>query len=104
MNESANAAADEGAAMDQAMTLDGNAVAGLLAEIFGAEMTALPSECAHCGNHAEVGSMHAFTQGPGVTLRCSTCTQVMVRIVQTPEATYLDLRGTAWLRMPRSSS
>ena len=104
MNDPSNPMSDDAMEMDRAMTLDGNAVAGLLAEIFGAEMTAMPSECAHCGNHAEVGSTRAFTQGPGITLRCSMCGEVMARIVQTPGATYMDLRGTAYLRIPRSSA
>ncbi len=104
MNEPSNPMSDEAMPMDRAMMLDGNAVAGLLMEVFGAEMTAMPTECSHCGNHAEVGSTRAYTQGPGVTLRCSICGGVMARIVQTPDATYVDLRGTAWLRMPRSGA
>ena len=35
------------------------------AMIFGAEMTAVPSQCAHCGNVAEVGTTHAWMEGPG---------------------------------------
>ena len=50
-----------------------NATAGLLYEIFGAEMTASPTECAHCGREGEVGALLAFTQGPGIVLRCSGC-------------------------------
>ena len=87
--------------LDGAMTLDGNAVAGLLEEIFGTDLTAVPCICATCGNRAETGSLRAFTQGPGVILRCSVCGEVMIRIVQTSDATYLDLRGTASLRLPR---
>jgi Family of unknown function (DUF6510) len=86
---------------NHALMLDANAVGGLLLDIFGAEMTAEPSECAHCGNRAEVGTLLAFTQGPGVVLRCSACGQVVLRIVQTPEATYLDARGAVSLRLRR---
>ena len=83
------------------LTLDANAVAGLLLEIFGAEMTVEPAECAHCGNVAEIGTLLAFTQGPGVVLRCSACGQVVLRIVQTPGAIYLDARGAVYLKLAR---
>jgi hypothetical protein len=83
------------------LMLDANAVAGLLMEIFGVEMTAEPTECAHCGNEAEIGTLFAYTQGPGVVLRCSTCGQVVLRIVQTPDAIYLDARGAVYLKLAR---
>jgi len=87
--------------MNRTLMVDANAVGGLLQEIFGAEMTAAPAECAHCGNVAEVGTLLAFTQSPGVILRCSACEEVMLRIVQTPDATLLDARGAVYLRLPR---
>jgi len=104
MNERTDSASDGSAEVDGAMTLDGNAVAGLLEEIFGTDLTGQPCICAHCGNRAEAGSLRAFTQGPGVILRCSVCGEVMIRIVQTADSTYLDLRGTASLRMPRPTA
>ncbi|RPJ17158.1 MAG: hypothetical protein EHM33_33225 [Chloroflexi bacterium] len=81
--------------------LDANATAGVLYEIFGVEMTASPTECASCGNEGEVGGLLAFIQGPGIVLRCSTCENVVLRIVQTPEAIYLDARGAVYLRLAR---
>jgi hypothetical protein len=83
------------------MMLDGNAVAGLLQEIFAGEMTAAPTECAHCGNRGEIGTLLAFTQSPGAVLRCPVCEGVMLRIVQTPDAIYLDARGVVYLRLAR---
>lgn len=86
---------------DRELVLDANAVAGLLMDIFGAEMTAEPAECAHCGNLAEIGTLLAFTRGPGVVLRCSACGQVVLRIVQAPGAIYLDARGAVYLKLDR---
>jgi len=85
-----------------ALMLDGNAVAGALSEIFGAEMTVNEAECASCGQVHAVGAMLAFTQAPGIVLRCPSCEAVMVRIVRTPRGTYVDVRGAAYLRMPPS--
>ena len=94
------------AAMDinRELMLDANAVAGLLQEIFGMEMTVASTECAGCGNQAELGTLLAFIRGPGIILRCSACEQVMLRIVQTPDAIYLDARGAASLRLGRSEA
>lgn len=85
--------------MNRELMLDANATAGLLHEIFGAEMTAEPTECAHCGNEGEMGELLAFTHGPGIVLRCSACENVVIRIVKTPQAIYLDARGAAYLRI-----
>ena len=79
--------------INRELMLDANATAGVLHEIFGLEMTAEPTECANCGREAEMGTLLAFTQGPGIVLRCSGCENVVLRIVQTPDATYLDARG-----------
>ena len=87
--------------VNRELMLDANAVGGLLHDIFGVEMTAVPSECANCGNVAELGTLLAFTQAPGAVLRCSVCEQVMLRIAQTPDAIFLDARGAVYLRLPR---
>ena len=90
-----NAQAD----INSEMMLDGNAVAGLLQEIFGVEMTASPTECANCGRAGELATLLAFTQAPGIVLRCPACEAVMLRIVQTKDAIYLDARGVVYLRL-----
>jgi len=90
----------EAMAIDRALTLDGNAVAGLLEEVFGWEMTAAPSECASCGHVAECGTLLAFVGGPGTVLRCSVCEEVVVRIVRTARGTYVDARGATFFRLP----
>ena len=81
------------------LMLDGNAVGGMLQEIFAGEMTAVPGKCAQCGNEAEIGELLAFTHAPGVVLRCPACESVVLRIVKAPDGIYLDARGAAFLRM-----
>lgn len=90
--------------INRELMLDANATAGLLHEIFGVEMTASPTECANCGNEGEIGELLAFTQGPGVILRCSACENVVLRIVQTPNEIILDARGAVYLRLARSGA
>jgi hypothetical protein len=86
--------------MQDMLMLDGNAVAGDLAEMFGFEMTASAHRCAHCGNVGAMGTLLAWTHGPGVTLRCCICREVVVRIVRTPSRTLVDVSGAAYLEIP----
>ena len=81
--------------------LDGNAVAGLLAEAFGEEMTDVPGECAHCGTVNVVAELRAYTRAPGTVLRCPACAGVVLRVVRTPSATLVDARGAAYLMFER---
>ena len=87
--------------INRELMLDANATAGLLYEIFGMDMTAEPTECANCGQEGDVGTLLAFTHGPGVVLRCSACEQVVLRITQLPDAILLDARGAVYLRLAR---
>jgi hypothetical protein len=87
-----------------ALVLDGNAVGGLLADIFGVDMTVSPIVCVGCGREGDLATLLAFTQVPGVVLRCPACDGVVLRIVQTPNAVYLDARGTVYLRLGRRLS
>jgi hypothetical protein len=73
--------------------LDGNAVAGTLHTAFGDEMTDVDGECANCGAVAKVGALVAYTHAPGIVLRCPSCTEVMVRIAETPSGTVVDVRA-----------
>lgn len=83
------------------LVLDANAVAGLLAGLFGGDVTGTPGECAHCHTVSMVGTMRAYTRAPGIVLRCPACTQVVLRVVETPTATVVDLGGIRTLRFPR---
>ncbi|MGE5071814.1 MAG: DUF6510 family protein [Anaerolineae bacterium] len=92
---------DELSDMNRELMLDANSVAGILMDIFGTEMTSAPTECANCGTEGEVGTLLAFTQAPGIVLRCPACEQIVVRITQTPDAYYIDARGAVYLRLAR---
>ena len=88
----------ETAVIDQ-FTLDANAVAGELHELFGADMTGAMHRCAHCGNRDAMGSLRAWTAGPGVVLRCSVCSEIVMRWSRTPEGVMVDVRGATFVRL-----
>lgn len=85
----------------QSLMLDGNAVAGLLVEVFGREMTIVWEQCDHCGSRRELGALHAYVRGPGIVLRCPDCQSVLLRIVAGPSDYWLDARGMRSLRLAR---
>lgn len=92
---------DQGYDISPELVLDGNAVAGLLHEIFATEVTTSLAECANCGKQGEVGTLLVYGQAPGVVLRCPICQSILLRIVQTPTDIYLDARGLKFIRLPR---
>jgi hypothetical protein len=46
-----------------------------------------------------VAELHVYARGPGIVARCAGCGEVMLRFAETPYGRWLDLRGTAVLRL-----
>ena len=77
--------------------LDGNAIGGLLIDVFGAELTADECECAHCGAVHVVAEERVYLRGPGTIVRCSSCGGVVMALVTIRDLTCVDLRGLSRL-------
>jgi hypothetical protein len=82
------------------MHLDGNAIAGVLVEAFGTEMTDTPRGCQSCGAVNPVGG-HRLYEGAGWVLRCPACGDVALRIVSLSEQHVLTLSGHWRIETPR---
>jgi Zn finger protein HypA/HybF involved in hydrogenase expression len=85
--------------MTDARTLDGNAIGGVLLELFGVELTAAPCTCGSCGAREELARLDVYVDCPGVVVRCRHCEAVMITIVQGPERSRIDLSGTRGLEL-----
>jgi Zn finger protein HypA/HybF involved in hydrogenase expression len=83
--------------MDELM-LDGNAVAGLLQEVFAVEMTTATGTCRNCGATGPVGAMHLF-RGAGIVLRCPHCENPLVKIVKDETRLWIDFTGVRTLEV-----
>jgi Family of unknown function (DUF6510) len=59
--------------------IDGNGIAGLLAEIAGADMTNVLRTCQSCRDRRAVGEHRAY-RSAGVVLRCPSCADVALVI------------------------
>jgi hypothetical protein len=76
-------------------TLDGNAVGGLLREVFAFDATEARTTCAGCARTAPMAELRLYAIELGAILRCPSCDEAVVRIGRTPRGLWLDLRGAA---------
>jgi Zn finger protein HypA/HybF involved in hydrogenase expression len=83
--------------MDELM-LDGNAIAGLLQEVFAVEMTTAVGVCGACGATEAVGAVHVF-RGAGVVLRCPHCDNALVKIVKDDTRLWIGFPGVRTLEL-----
>jgi uncharacterized protein DUF6510 len=77
--------------------LDGNAVGGLLLDVFGVEMTTATGVCAHCRAVAQVAELKVYLRAPGTVVRCRSCGGVLMVFVDVRGIMCVDLRGLAKL-------
>ena len=78
--------------------LDGNAAAGLLQEIFIAEITNAQIQCESCGFTGAVGSLRLYAAPLGAVLRCIRCDSSLMRVTHTPHGRWLEMAGARHLR------
>jgi hypothetical protein len=80
-------------------TLDGNALAGDLREIFAVDVTTARAECVGCGRVSAIGEAVVYVSAAGLVARCPGCEAVVVRLVSGPNRRWLDLRGVVCLEL-----
>jgi phage FluMu protein Com len=81
--------------------LDGNAVAGMLGEIFPVDMTMAHIRCAHCGAVEPVGAEMVYMDAPGMVMRCVHCENVLLTVVHGTGHYWLEMRRVTWLQFAR---
>lgn len=78
--------------------LDGNAAAGILQEIFPFEITICQTTCAGCGAIDAIGALTVYMHAMGTIVRCPSCENVLIRVVQAKGRYWLDMRGVRVLQ------
>ena len=81
-----------------ALMLDGNAVAGILQEVFAVEMTTAIGTCKACGATDRVGALHVF-RGAGIVMRCPRCDNALVTIVEDGPRMCIGFAGVRTLQV-----
>jgi len=83
--------------MDPQM-LDGNAIAGMLQDVFAVEMTTAIETCRSCGATEPLGAAHVY-RGAGTVMLCPHCDNPLVKIVRDGARMWIGLPGLAMLQV-----
>lgn len=78
--------------------VDGNAIAGLLTEVFDRDMTVATGECTGCGDEGPLATAMVFRNAPGVVVRCRRCSEVLFTIATVDGTPRLHVSGLGALR------
>ena len=77
------------------LAIEGNAVAGSLANIFAVDVTDAEVTCAGCGATSPLADEKAHHPGAGSLLRCKHCSSVLGRFRRSQDAIWVDLNTSA---------
>jgi uncharacterized protein DUF6510 len=84
--------------------LDGNALGGLLGELFAADLTMATTTCGTCLAVGAFAGLHVYMDAPGAVARCATCGSVQLRLVRSERRYWLDLSGMRVLEVPTEAT
>jgi hypothetical protein len=84
--------------------LDGNAIGGLLWDVFGVEMTLATGVCGSCGAVNRVAELRVYVRAAGTVARCPSCDNVLLTVVEAPDRLWVGLHGLARLEVPRTET
>lgn len=73
--------------------LDGNVLAGRLADVLGWDPTDSEARCAHCGARGAIALAEVYVSAMGLVARCASCQTVLATFVQGDG-------GRTWFGMP----
>jgi hypothetical protein len=79
--------------------LDGNTMAGALGELFAVDVSTAVVECAGCGHTGVVAEVVVYADAPGMVARCSSCSDVLLRLVRSERRAWLDMSGVVCMRL-----
>jgi len=81
------------------LRVDGNALAGVLREVFVHEMTSARVKCEGCGEVEPLGAEHVYLQAPGIVVRCLHCEGVLLVITRRDGGYLLGFQQLGWLEI-----
>jgi Family of unknown function (DUF6510) len=79
--------------------LDGNSLAGVMLTLAGSDVTTAICQCDGCATVMPMAQVVLYVEAPGTVARCPGCDHVLVRITQSAERSWLDLRGVRYLEV-----
>ncbi len=79
--------------------VDGNAMAALLHDLFGEEMTDSHGCCDVCGTISLLAQLVVYRQAPGDVMRCPACGTVLMVAVSRPEGLRVTFQALRWVEL-----
>jgi hypothetical protein len=80
------------------LRLDGNAAAGLLAELFAFDATRAEATCDGCAQASAIGALMLYGEPMGAVFRCPGCGHCLICATRVRGVLCFELRGVRLLR------
>ncbi|SBS74293.1 DUF6510 family protein [uncultured Microbacterium sp.] len=77
--------------------VDGNALAGLLADVFAGDMTMALLACGHCGQVGPLAAASVEDDGAAAIVRCRACTRTLLTVLRLDGRLSLRIGGLSRL-------
>lgn len=81
--------------------VDGNAIAGPLADFFSFDVTTATARCNGCGTRAELARAMVYISPAGTVVRCATCDNVLATLVDAGDRTWIGFSGVSAIEVRR---
>jgi hypothetical protein len=81
--------------------VDGNAIAGPLADFFSFDVTTATARCNGCGTVAELARAMVYTSAAGAVVRCSSCDNVLATLVESGDRAWMGFSGISAIEVRR---
>jgi hypothetical protein len=80
--------------------VDGNALAGLLADFFGSDVTTIVATCGGCGAIAPLAETKVELDDDAAIVRCRSCTHTLLTVLRDARGVRLRLGSIGELAQP----
>ena len=81
--------------------VDGNSLAGPMAEFFSFDVTTATARCNGCGTTAELARAMVYPSGAGTVVRCGSCGQVLATLVESGDRAWIGFSGMSAMEVRR---
>jgi hypothetical protein len=84
--------------------VDGNAIAGLLADLFPFDATTATARCGGCGATAMLATAMVYMDAMGAVARCGQCDDVLLTLVESEDRVWVGFAGVTAVEVAKSGS
>ena len=81
--------------------VDGNALAGHLADLFAFDATVASMHCGGCGTVSMLATTMVYMDAMGAVARCVHCDDVMLTLVESEDRLWISLAGATALEVSK---